>query len=305
MKDRKIIVDAPCKINLHLDVKEKRADGFHNIESIFQLISLCDTLSASRLENDGECRVFCRESSLPPDNTISRAFSVFRRKTGIKGGASFALEKRVPAAAGLGGGSSDGAAALRALDALYGTGLSAEELEAMALEIGSDCPFFIRGGTAFVSGRGEELFRFSRARNLFGVAIWPAVNSSTKEAYSLLDFSRASCSAAAYCADTAAGTDTVKDRAADMLGEYLRPPKEWRFFNSFTDVLCAKYPPILKALSDLKSAGAHFCSMSGSGSAVFGIFEAAREAEEAFCMLSRLWQSCHKFFFLDFSPVVK
>lgn len=292
---KKVSVDAPCKINIHLDVKERRADGYHNIESIFQLISLCDTLIATKIEED-ECCVICREMILPADNTIARAFNIFKKQTGIKGGAFFELVKRVPSGAGLGGGSSDGAAALRALDALYGTRLSANEMEKIALKIGSDCPFFIRGGAALVSGRGEKLFRFSKAQRLFGVLIWPSISCPTKEAYALLDLSRASSPVS-----QASGESAAED-AEIMLSRYLKAPNEWRFFNSFEDMLSKKYPPIKKALHDIRKTGVDFASITGSGSSVFGIFDNERKADNALAALSCAWQRCYKFFFLDFSP---
>ena len=289
----KVTLDAPCKLNLHLDVGERRPDGYHNLQSIFQLISLCDTLAATKIEKN-ECRVRCSGMALPADNTIARAFGAFRQHTGIKGGAAFELAKRVPSGAGLGGGSSDGAAAIRALDALYGTRLSMEEMEDMALKIGSDCPFFIRGGAALVGGRGEKIFRLEDAPKRYGALIWPDVHSSTREAYSLLDASRAD-------AETAA---SLSEDVAAMQAEYLKAPSEWRFCNSFAPLLCAKYPSINKALADIREAGAAFCSMTGSGSAVFGIFNNERDAQEAHRRLSRLWASSFLFFFLAFSPDV-
>ena len=292
-----VTTDAPCKLNIHLEVGAKRPDGYHNLTSLFQLISLCDTLKANIIE-ENECRILCREMALPNDNTIARAFEVFRQATGIKGGAAFELAKRVPSGAGLGGGSSDGAAVLRALDSLYGTNLSIEEMEAMALKIGSDCPFFIRGGAALVGGRGEKIFRLKDGPKRYGVLIWPGVNSSTKEAYSLLDAARASAGDVAGCE---AEKDLSEEAAAAMQAEYLKPPSEWRFYNSFAPLLRAKYPPIDRALSDIRDAGAAFCSMTGSGSAVFGIFDDERTAKKAHERLLGVRKSCFFFFSIAFS----
>ena len=292
MKDRATVA-APCKLNIHLEVGKRRADGYHNLQGIFQLISLCDTLAATKIE-ESECRVHCREMALPCGNTIARAFDAFRQATGIKGGAAFELIKRVPSGAGLGGGSSDGAAALRALNSLYGTNLSIEEMEAMALKVGSDCPFFIRGGAALVGGRGEEIFRLEDAPKRHGVLVWPNVHSSTKEAYAMLDAAR----------ESSGGADALKRDAASMQAEYRLPPAQWRFYNSFTPLLCGKFPSIGKALVDIKEAGAAFCSMTGSGSAVFGIFDDEREAKAAHGRLLRKGLSSFLFFFLAFSPNV-
>ena len=288
-----VTIDAPCKLNIHLEAGARRPDGYHNLLSIFQLISLCDTLKATIIE-ENECRVHCSEMSLPKSNTITRAFEVFREATGIKGGAAFELTKRVPSGAGLGGGSSDGAAALRALNALYGTNLSIEEMEAMALKIGSDCPFFIRGGAALVGGRGEKIFRFDEAPKRYGVLVWPGVNSSTKEAYALLDAARES---EGSIASEDAAARALEEAAAAMQAEYRLPPAEWRFYNSFTPLLCEKFPSIKEALTDLKEAGATFCSMTGSGSAVFGIFDDERAAKKAHERLLGVRKSCFFFFF--------
>ena len=149
-------VTAPCKINLHLRVLERRRDGFHDIESVFQLISLADELSVSMAGDDRSCEVVSPLMALPRENTITAAVDAFRKKTGIAKGLRIKVSKRVPSGAGLGGGSSDAASVLMALDRMFGTALPRPELASMAASIGSDVPFFLCGGAAVVEGRGRD-----------------------------------------------------------------------------------------------------------------------------------------------------
>lgn len=294
MFGKKIEIDAPCKINLHLNVKGIRSDGYHDIESIFQLISLSDSISVSTTNEAGGLILNCGGMDLPEDNTVSRAVMAFREKTGIKTGLEINLTKRVPSGAGLGGGSSDGAAVLRALDKLFSPGLSSGELEKLALEIGSDAPFFIKGCPSFVSGRGEFIRRLDKPRLFPGVLIWPGVHSGTGEAYSLLDSSRKGMEHE---------TREAEEVFTLLSREYALSPEKWTFFNSFTPVISEKYPPIKAAMDDIKDMGALFCEMSGSGASVFGIFDNEEKMSKAFRILSEKWENCYSFFLLAFSPM--
>lgn len=292
----KIEISAPCKINLHLNVKERRPDGYHRIESLFHLISFSDSISVAAVDGTESLRLICREMDLPADNTVSRAVNAFRKKTGIKTGLEVNLVKKVPAGAGLGGGSSDGAAVLCGLNRLFSAGLSADELKELSLEIGSDAPFFVDGRPSFVSGRGEFIRPLGAARRLPGILLWPGVHSGTAEAYAMLDESRAG--------NNAVEPQPTAEDVFDFLSlEYSFPPDKWRFYNSFTPVVSGRYPAVKKALEDLKSAGALFCEMSGSGSSVFGIFGCGKDSAKAFKILSEKWRMCYSFFLLDFSEM--
>ncbi len=288
-----IRVTAPCKINLHLRVLAKRADGYHGIESVFQLVSLADGLSVSVSGPLGSCAVISPSMALPPVNTVSRAVELFRAETGVRDGIAVELDKRVPAGAGLGGGSSDAAATLVALDRLFGTGLSRETLARLAAGIGSDVPFFIEGGAAVVEGRGERVTPIAARNDLHGVLIWPAVHSSTAEAYGLVDSWQAE------------GRESGIEwpGVADLPGIYRLPVESWAFRNGFTAPLEARYPVIGDARVALVDQGALFAEMSGSGSTVFGLFADRETAEAAQTRLSTHWKHCVKFLLLASSTM--
>ena len=154
-----LLVSAPAKINLHLEVLGLRPDGFHELAMVMQTLDLADTLRL-RPTADGAISLSCDHADLPTDgsNLIVRAAELLRARTGLPElGAAISLEKRIPIGAGLAGGSSNGAAALVGLNALWGCGFSADQLLAMAAELGSDMPFCVGGGTQLCFGRGEVL----------------------------------------------------------------------------------------------------------------------------------------------------
>lgn len=272
-----IELQAPCKINIHLRVLPKRSDGFHGLESLFQAVSLCDSISLVRTGIENECKIESPGFDLPLDNTVSHAVTVFRDKTGIRTGLRFFLDKQIPSGAGLGGGSSDAAAALVALNQIFETGLSKQEMHALACSIGSDVPFFLGSTAALVQGRGEKLTPIESRGDLYGVLIWPAIHCSTAEAYSLVDTWK-----------TEHPLDHVSWPSVESLATiYSGPLAGWiQFRNSFTAPIEAKYPLIKTAREALLREGAVFAEMSGSGSSVFGLFKEKKEAELAFSQLS-------------------
>lgn len=286
-------VTAPCKINLHLRVLERRSDGFHDIESVFQLISLADELSVSMAGDDRSCEVVSPLMALPRENTIAAAVDAFRKKTGIAKGLRIEVQKRVPSGAGLGGGSSDAASVLMALDRMFGTALPSLELAAMAASIGSDVPFFLCGGAAVVEGRGEIITPIASRNDLFGVLVWPGVASPTGAAYGLVDRAHES------------GADRGIEWPA--IGEletmYRSPVSGWKFRNSFTSPVESVYPVIREARLALRDCGAVYAEMSGSGSSVFGLFEDETAAGVAHKTLSARWEKVRQFLLLASSPM--
>jgi 4-diphosphocytidyl-2-C-methyl-D-erythritol kinase len=281
-------MSAPCKINLHLRVLERRQDGYHDIESVFQLISLADELSVSINGSEGECHVHSPRMELPPVNTLTGAVDQFRSLTGIQTGIRIDIDKNVPAGAGLGGGSSDAAAVLKALDHMFGTGLSLKALSSMAEKIGSDVPFFLSGGAAIVKGRGEIITPIASRTDLFGVLIWPDVHCSTAMAYGLVDRFHAEGK------DSSINWPTV-DSLAEM---YASPVAGWKFSNSFTSPVETVYPVIRNVRLALRDCGAMYVQMSGSGSSVFGLFENEKQAETARISLLPHCKMCVKFLLL-------
>jgi len=285
---QQIDIFAPAKLNLHLRVLAPRADGFHGIESIFQSISLSDKLRVSLTDVQGSCDFACRRMDLPPDNTVTRAVRYFREATGFTAGVRVDLEKRIPSGAGLGGGSSDAASVLIALDSLAGTGLSQVSLAEIGSRVGSDVPFFIYGGAAVVTGRGELISPIRSRTDLFGVLIWPGVHSSTPEGYRLVD---------EWSSAGRADLSSVPP-LSELPSRYAGNPASWGFLNSFTAPLEERYPVIREARELLLSAGAAVADMSGSGSSVYGLFNDAREARDAWTTASCRFEKSFQFLLL-------
>jgi 4-diphosphocytidyl-2-C-methyl-D-erythritol kinase len=267
---------APAKINLHLRVYGRRSDGFHGIRSVFQAISLADELVVRSLKQP-ECFEIDGVFDCPPEETtFYKATVAFRQVTGIHDGLSVTVNKAIPAGAGLGGGSSDAAAYLMALDALFETGLSADSLAAIAASVGSDVPFFLVGGAALVSGRGETVKAIVAREDYAVVVVFPGFAVSTKEAYGLLDRERPLHDCEADLDDGA------------LISAYSLQPDSWPFWNSFETYVGTAHPAILSWIGRLKATGALFSLMSGSGSAVFGVFADLEKAQAAAIALKAL-----------------
>lgn len=275
-----VVINAPAKLNIHLKVLPKRADGFHNIESVFQAIDLCDRLVVKHTGSQFDCEVEVVNSKLPKENTLTSAYAGFCTLTGIREGIHIKISKHIPCGSGLGGGSSDGAALIQALDELFETQLAHMQKVELALKVGSDVPFFLSGGTAVVTGRGEFVREIGLRNDLFFVVIQPDVHSSTKDAFNLFDGRH-----------TEDNTQAFPD-LAQTENMYQMPVETWTFGNSFTELLAERYPPIEKALKSLRQCGAIFSQMSGTGSAVYGVFCSQEDAKNAHAQLCRLWKCC-------------
>ena len=256
---------AYAKINLTLAVGEKRPDGYHEVVSVMQRVSLHDTLTAEQTREG--ITLTCSDPALPSgeENLAHRAASLFFRETGIAGGAALTLEKRIPSQAGLGGGSSDAASALLALRKLYAPALPDTELETMAAALGSDVPFFIRGGTQLATGRGEVLSPLPPLTEGWFVIVKPTESFSTPAMYRRLDELPPAC------------TPPLPPLQGGL------PALAAGLFNRFEAAI-----PAGSAVWDIKARlaayGALASLLSGSGSAVFGLFDtetAARAAVEA------------------------
>ena len=290
------VIEAPCKINLHLKVGEKRPDGFHDIESLFVSLSLADTLRFECSGNPGECRLETdwemphgEVSGVPlsdKNNLVMKAVSLFRERTGMESALNIRLCKRIPPGAGLGGGSSDAASSLLALNYLAGSPLSEEELGEMAAVLGSDVSFFLSGGAAFVSGRGELVKPVKTLENLWVVLVKPAFSSDTSGAFRLLDELRASFGSEMRFSP---------NNAEGLIKALAKEPETWPFYNDFLPV----FPDAIQSLLDLlKEKGASFASLSGSGSCCFGVFKAKKAAEEAVLDFTRSGTFAKLTFFL-------
>ncbi len=278
-----VLVRAPAKVNIGLNVLKKREDGYHNIESIFQTVGLFDELSVSLAANDGVCLIECPGMQLPESNTLTKAYHAFCSLTGIRYGIKVFLDKRIPAGGGLGGGSSDAAALLKALERLNGVHLTADQKNSIAAKVGSDVFFFLHcnesdKACALVSGRGEVVEDILPRNDLHFVLIFPDVSSSTQEAYALLDD--------AYNSGRVVSCPSFNE----LKGLYAQSVEKWTFANSFTPALVDRYPVIGEALRDIKEFGADWSEMSGSGATVFGVFKTQLAAQKAVLECQKKWK---------------
>lgn len=266
----KCVEKAYAKVNLTLAVGEKRLDGYHEVVSVMQRVSLCDTLTAEQTREG--ITLTCSDPALPSgeENLAHRAASLFFRETGIAGGAALTLEKRIPSQAGLGGGSSDAASALLALRKLYAPALPDTELETMAAALGSDVPFFIRGGTQLATGRGEVLSPLPPLTDGWFVIVKPTESFSTPAMYRRLDELPPAC------------TPPLPPLQGGL------PALAAGLFNRFEAAI-----PAGSAVWDIKAQlaayGALASLLSGSGSAVFGLFDTETAARAAIEALRPAW----------------
>lgn len=286
------IVQAGCKINLHLEVKDRRPDGYHNLESVFIPLEWGDILSFNTLDRQCACdlQMFWNIphrkrtetfqetfSDIPVEkNIVYKAVSLFRERTGWDTGIRIALEKKVPIGAGLGGGSADAAATLLTLDALAETRLPFDELREMAADLGSDVPFFLYKTPAYVSGRGDRIEAAACPWNFWTLLVVPDFESDTTSAFRILDEER----------ENGGGFSLVDKLKPSLSGKELIArlkdhPSNWRYYNDFLSFFFEgehkkEYSVIFETL---KNGGADFYSLSGSGSCCFGVFTHKDAAE--------------------------
>ena len=238
-------VPAPAKLNLFLHITGRRPDGYHLLQSVFMLIDWCDTLHFEK-RSDGQISREDLTVKLPTDDLITRAARLLQQHTGSTAGAHIAVEKRIPAQAGMGGGSSDAATCLLALNQLWGLHLDLPTLEKLGLQLGADVPFFLRGRNAWVEGVGEQITPIELPPAEFWV-VKPAAGIETSQIFASPQLQRATNAAtiAVFAADT-----------YDFGHNDLQPVAE---------ALC---PDVKQALQVLHDAGLNG-RMTGSGSAVF------------------------------------
>ncbi len=256
-----------AKINLYLNVTGRRNDGYHDIETFFQPVSIYDrvrlTLSDVGIRLEGD------DPGIPWDRTnlCYRAAEEFFDSEGYCGGVVIEVLKDIPHGAGLGGGSSDAAAVLFGLDRLLGSGIGRERLMELALRVGSDVPFFLSGGPAIGRGRGELLENRAGLRDGWILIVKPPVRISTKWAYDNVKI----------VLTKGGGVDKLK-----CLMEGLKDFPDICFdtVNSFESVAIGKYPEIGEVLGSLRREGAVLSSLSGSGAACFALFDMENKAME-------------------------
>jgi 4-diphosphocytidyl-2-C-methyl-D-erythritol kinase len=261
-----ITVFSPAKLNLFLAVTGRRADGYHELLSVAAALTWGDSLTAR--VTGGDLVLECTDPRVPvgEGNLVIRAARLFREATGWNRGVAFSLEKRIPMGAGLGGGSSNAVAALRALNALAGEPLDSAALTAISAGVGSDCPLFLHGGPVVIRGRGERVRPLDApgaAGRLAGrrvVIFKPGFSIGTAEAYAALD-RRGGCHP---------GPEAAEARLAGWIGE-PSAPAEKLLFNSFEETAFRKYPALPVLCAALREEAGLSALMTGSGSACFAL----------------------------------
>lgn len=254
-----------CKVNLLLNILGKRPDGFHELETVMQPIPLQDELRFERRSEPGIV-LTCSHPELPTDsrNLVYRAAELFLKTTGISEGARIHLEKRIPLAAGLGGGSANAAGTLRGLVDLFGAPVSAEALQTMASQLGSDVPFFLQDGPALATGRGEKitpLKPFAALRGAWILLIHPGFGVSTPWAYQAL----------AEFPDALTGRPERTGQLLEVLTHGQLHDLAPHLYNTLERPVLRKYPVLALYQEFLREGGAAATLMSGSGSTTFGL----------------------------------
>ena len=259
-----------AKINIGLNITERRPDGYHNIESVFYPINLQDAVEIKTIEGEepqGGYKLKVSGTILdgtPDDNLVVKAYKLLRKDFNFPA-QKIHLYKHIPVGAGLGGGSSDAAAIIKMLNEKFALGLTSEQMQNYAVQIGADCPFFINNTPVFATGIGNIFtpIEFSlHGKNI--ILVKPDIFVSTRDAYALVKPSPAAIPL----------TEAIK-----------QPISEWKqiITNDFEKSVFAKYPEIAAIKDKLYDMGALYASMSGSGSAVYGIFDSPIEyADEIF-----------------------
>ncbi len=265
-----IRLKACAKINFFLEITGKRPDGYHTLETVFQTVSLADELTFSP---GSALRLRCSDPTLPVDerNLVMRAALKLQEALQERRGANIFLKKLVPRGAGLGGGSADAAATLRGLLKLWNRRTGEPALKKIAVSLGADVPFFLKGGLCLATGIGEELKPLKPLPKTWIVIVWPGFGVSTKDAYAKVRLPFA---------------DPPVRRFAGSLTRQLPDPRT-SLFNRFESLLFPSYPALPKLEQDLLEAGAAAALMSGSGSAVYGLVSSQKAGREVLVFLQK------------------
>ncbi len=272
-------IKAYAKVNLTLEVLGRRDDGYHDIASIVQTVDLFDTLSlepSETIELEWD-----RPEPVSPDNLVLRAAAMLRDVAGVDKGAQIRLQKAVPLSAGLGGGSSDAAAALHGLNQIWQLGMSIDDLMPVAADLGSDVPFFLHGGTAMVQGRGERVRPLPPADLEWLILLVPDIHIPDKTAMLYGSLSDRNMTRGAL----------TRKLEARIMGGGDVPPQF--LFNAFDEVASDAFPGLEEYREGLSSAGAREVHLAGSGPTLFAPVS-SREVGTAFQLIlqhQRGWQA--------------
>ncbi len=261
---------APAKLNLYLDVINKRLDGYHDIISVMQTVGLYDVIY---LEAAEKIKLECPGLDLPPESNLAyKAAKLLLEYANKDKGAAIKIDKHIPLGAGLGGGSSDAASVLTGLNQLWELGLNNHELMQLGEKLGADVPFFIIGGTCLAEGIGTNITPLPNLCNVWFVLVYPKINISTEWVYENVKF------------ELTNQTKTVKIML-DGLKDTDVVTVSKGCYNRLEDVTIKAYPQVKTIKDELMDAGCLAALMSGSGSCVFGITGSREEAERVACKL--------------------
>lgn len=276
----KLLIKAPAKINLTLDVLGKRSDGYHEVEMVMTTIDLADRLELNEVKED-KIAILSHSRYVPGDerNLAYQAAKLLKERFNIRQGVEISINKVIPVAAGLAGGSSDAAATLKGLNELWQIGLSIEELAALGSEIGSDVAFCVHGGTALARGRGEKITKLPPPPSCWVILAKPSIGVSTSEIYGNLDMSRIQ------------HPDTERMIQAIMQKDYEGVCQHMG--NALEGVTFSKYPEVLHIKKQMERFGADSVLMSGSGPTVFGL---VRRESRLHRIYNGLRGFCHQVF---------
>ncbi|WP_227397260.1 4-(cytidine 5'-diphospho)-2-C-methyl-D-erythritol kinase [Jeotgalibacillus aurantiacus] len=255
-----MMVKAPAKINLSLDVLHKRPDGFHEVEMVMTTVDLADRIELHEVKGK-RIQIVSHDRFVPSDqrNLAYKAAEKLQKKYQVNKGVEITIHKQIPVAAGLAGGSSDAAATLKGLNTLWDLGLSADELAEVGTEIGSDVAFCIYGGTALATGRGEKIQELPAPPKCWVVLAKPSIGVSTADIYQNLKLDKADHP------DTQAMVQAIHDQDYDGICQNLG--------NALESVTLNLYPEVKQIKEQMHRFGADAVLMSGSGPTVFGLVQ--------------------------------
>ncbi|WP_313894762.1 4-(cytidine 5'-diphospho)-2-C-methyl-D-erythritol kinase [Psychrobacillus sp.] len=251
-------VKAPAKINLTLDVLHKRPDGYHEVEMIMTTVDLSDRIGLE-IREDGQIHILSVDRFVPNDhrNLAYQAAKILKEMYRVKSGVSITIEKHIPVAAGLAGGSSDAAATLRGLNTLWGLGLSLDQLAQIGTKIGSDVAFCVYGGTALATGRGEKIQELPSPANCWVILAKPVLGVSTADIYGNLKIDQI------VHPNTKQMIEAIETKNFEQMCASVG--------NVLEDVTLKLYPEVAGLKEQMQKFGADAVLMSGSGPTVFGL----------------------------------
>jgi len=267
---KRVYIDSPAKINLHLDILGKREDGFHDIFSVFQMISLHDRIEIRETSDKGICSIKGPFDFPDRENIMYKAVTLFREATGYDRAVEIKIEKNIPQGGGLGGGSGNGAAVLKALMTLSGVTIPEDILLSIGAELGSDVPFFLGTPAAVVRGRGEILRPIRPRTDYFILLAVPDFSINTGKAFASLS------------ADRQKKRPVFPLSPEEVLKMYEKGDVgSWKFHNSFLNCLKKEHNALEHIVNLFYYSNADFAGMSGSGSVLYGIFSKQEDCVSA------------------------